>query len=97
MTIFLWSCDVYFSAESIVQNESLDREGSEEDGVEQEVAVRKEVTHAEESLIWTEACYTALERHADNATVQVRRSWPSLLCRKDLNFIFLICTMSLSV
>ncbi|XP_057185607.1 leucine-rich repeat serine/threonine-protein kinase 2 [Triplophysa rosa] len=62
-------------AESIVQNEGLDREGSEEDGVEQEMAVRKEVTHAEESLIWTEACYTALERHADNATVQEAACW----------------------
>lgn len=73
----LWSCDLhlFFSAESIIQNEGLDREGNEEDGVEQEVAARKEVTHGEENLIWTEACYTALERHADNPTVQVRKSW----------------------
>ncbi|RXN30071.1 leucine-rich repeat serine threonine- kinase 2-like protein [Labeo rohita] len=57
-------------AECIVQNEGLDKEWNEEDEAKQKVLVKKVATQVEEMLIWREACYTALERHADNATVQ---------------------------
>ncbi len=56
------------SAGCIAQNEGLDKELSEEDEAKQKVLVKKE---GEEMLIWREACYTALERHADDAAVQV--------------------------
>ncbi len=56
------------SAGCIAQNEGLDKELSEEDEAKQNVLVKKE---GEEMLIWREACYTALERHADDAAVQV--------------------------
>lgn len=59
--------------ECIVQNEGLDKEWNEEDEVERKVLVNKEATQAEEMLVWREACYTALERHAEDATVQVTR------------------------
>ncbi|KAL0154511.1 hypothetical protein M9458_048774, partial [Cirrhinus mrigala] len=52
------------------QNEGLDKEWTEEDEVKQKVLVKNVATQGEEMLIWREACYTALERHADNATVQ---------------------------
>lgn len=64
-------CCCCFSAECIVQNEGLDKEWSEEDEVKPKVLVKKEATQGEEMLIWREACYTALERHADDAAVQV--------------------------
>nr|XP_055047975.1 leucine-rich repeat serine/threonine-protein kinase 2 [Misgurnus anguillicaudatus] len=73
-------------AESIVQNEGLDREFSEEDK-EQEMFVRKENSYVEESLIWTETCYTAFERHADDATVQEAACWA-------LNSLLLHCNTS---
>uniref|UniRef100_A0A9J7ZTP8 non-specific serine/threonine protein kinase n=1 Tax=Cyprinus carpio carpio TaxID=630221 RepID=A0A9J7ZTP8_CYPCA len=38
-------------------------------------AKQKEATQGEEMLIWREACYTALERHADNAAVQETVCW----------------------
>uniref|UniRef100_A0A8C2DMK3 non-specific serine/threonine protein kinase n=1 Tax=Cyprinus carpio TaxID=7962 RepID=A0A8C2DMK3_CYPCA len=47
-------------AECIVQNEGLDKEWNEED---------------EEMLIWREACYSALERHAEDAAVQEAACW----------------------
>ncbi|XP_016351514.1 leucine-rich repeat serine/threonine-protein kinase 2 [Sinocyclocheilus anshuiensis] len=62
-------------AECIVQNEGLDRECNEEDEAKQKVLVKKEATQEEEMLIWREACYTALERHADNAAVQEAACW----------------------
>uniref|UniRef100_A0A8C1JXE6 non-specific serine/threonine protein kinase n=1 Tax=Cyprinus carpio TaxID=7962 RepID=A0A8C1JXE6_CYPCA len=57
-------------AECIVQNEGLDRECNEVGKAKQ-----KEATQGEEMLIWREACYTALERHADNAAVQETVCW----------------------
>lgn len=72
---------VFFSVECIVQNEGLDKEWTEEDEVERKVLVNKEATQAEEMLVWREACYTALERHAEDATVQV--TCFSLQCGKD--------------
>uniref|UniRef100_A0A672QF24 Leucine-rich repeat serine/threonine-protein kinase 2-like n=1 Tax=Sinocyclocheilus grahami TaxID=75366 RepID=A0A672QF24_SINGR len=57
-------------AECIVQNEGLDKEWNEEDEAKQ-----KEATRGEEMLIWREACYTALERHADDAAVQEAACW----------------------
>uniref|UniRef100_A0A671Q2H8 non-specific serine/threonine protein kinase n=1 Tax=Sinocyclocheilus anshuiensis TaxID=1608454 RepID=A0A671Q2H8_9TELE len=57
-------------AECIVQNEELDKEWNEEDE-----AKPKEATQGEEMLIWREACYTALERHADDAAVQEAACW----------------------
>ncbi len=57
------------SAGCIAQNEGLDKELSEEDEAKQKVLVKKE--EGEEMLIWREVCYTALERHADDAAVQV--------------------------
>ncbi|XP_016094033.1 leucine-rich repeat serine/threonine-protein kinase 2 [Sinocyclocheilus grahami] len=62
-------------AECIVQNEGLDRECNEEDEAKQKDLVKKEATQEEEMLIWREACYTALERHADNAAVQEAACW----------------------
>ncbi|XP_016403049.1 leucine-rich repeat serine/threonine-protein kinase 2-like, partial [Sinocyclocheilus rhinocerous] len=56
--------------ECIVQNEGLDKEWIEEDE-----AKPKEATRGEEMLIWREACYTALERHADDAAVQEAACW----------------------
>lgn len=65
------SCFCFFSVECIVQNEGLEKECEEEDEVEHKVLVKNESTQAEEMLVWREACYTALERHAEDATVQV--------------------------
>ncbi|KAF4095390.1 leucine-rich repeat serine/threonine-protein kinase 2 [Onychostoma macrolepis] len=62
-------------AECIVQNEGLDKEWNEEDEADQKVLVKKEATQGEEMLIWREACYTALERHADHAAVQEAACW----------------------
>ncbi|XP_059402295.1 leucine-rich repeat serine/threonine-protein kinase 2 [Carassius carassius] len=52
-------------AECIVQNV----------GLEEDEAKQKEATQGEEMLIWREACYTALERHADNPAVQETVCW----------------------
>ncbi|XP_043083989.1 leucine-rich repeat serine/threonine-protein kinase 2 isoform X2 [Puntigrus tetrazona] len=57
-------------AECIARNECLD-----EDGNEKEEAKRREKAQGEEMLVWREACYTALERHADNAAVQEAACW----------------------
>ncbi|XP_051546282.1 leucine-rich repeat serine/threonine-protein kinase 2 isoform X1 [Myxocyprinus asiaticus] len=62
-------------AECIVQNEGLDREWNEDDRVEQKVIVKNEPAQADETLIWREACYTALERHAEDVTVQEAACW----------------------
>ncbi|KAK9952637.1 hypothetical protein ABG768_018455 [Culter alburnus] len=76
--------------ECIVQNEGLDKEWTEEDEVERKVLVNKEATQAEEMLVWREACYTALERHAEDATVQEAACWA-------LNSLLLHCKMSNNV
>uniref|UniRef100_A0A8C2DEM9 non-specific serine/threonine protein kinase n=1 Tax=Cyprinus carpio TaxID=7962 RepID=A0A8C2DEM9_CYPCA len=62
-------------AECIVQNEGLDKEWNEEDEAEQKVLVKREATQGEEMLIWREACYSALERHAEDAAVQEAACW----------------------
>ncbi|XP_056101697.1 leucine-rich repeat serine/threonine-protein kinase 2 [Rhinichthys klamathensis goyatoka] len=68
--------------ECVVQNEGLEK-GSEEDEVGQEVVS----TEAEEMLVWREACYTALQRHAEDATVQEVACWA-------LNSLLLHCNTS---
>uniref|UniRef100_A0A8C1WCT5 non-specific serine/threonine protein kinase n=1 Tax=Cyprinus carpio TaxID=7962 RepID=A0A8C1WCT5_CYPCA len=42
---------------------------------EQKVLVKREATQGEEMLIWREACYSALERHAEDAAVQEAACW----------------------
>ncbi|XP_067292267.1 leucine-rich repeat serine/threonine-protein kinase 2 isoform X2 [Pseudorasbora parva] len=68
--------------ECIVQNEGLDSEWKED-----EVLGKKEGGQSEEMLVWREACYTALERHAEDATVQEAACWA-------LNSFLLHCNTS---
>ncbi|XP_077067574.1 leucine-rich repeat serine/threonine-protein kinase 2 [Siphateles boraxobius] len=75
--------------ECIVQNEGLEDE-CEEDEVEQKVVVKNEAIRAEEMLVWREACYTALERHAEDATVQEVACWA-------LNSLLIHCNTSTRV
>ncbi|XP_051547977.1 leucine-rich repeat serine/threonine-protein kinase 2-like [Myxocyprinus asiaticus] len=62
-------------AECIVQNEGLDREWDEEVEHKQKLLVKNEAAQAEETLIWVEACYTALQKHAEDITVQEAACW----------------------
>ncbi|TRY85867.1 hypothetical protein DNTS_011896 [Danionella cerebrum] len=69
-------------AESIVENEALGEEWNE--GVQTQ---QKKAPHAEEMLIWREACYTALVRHAEDVSVQEAACWA-------LNSLLLHCNIS---
>ena len=52
-----------------MENNCFEREGSEDESTEEDGAVN----NAEDILVWREACCTALERHNENAEVQVGR------------------------
>lgn len=57
------------TAKTILENEDLKQTSSEEEDERGKEDAKG--SNDDESLVWREACCTALERHSDNAEVQV--------------------------
>lgn len=77
------------TAKTIMENEDLKKTCSEDEDERDKEDDGASIE--EESLVWREACCTALERHSDNAVVQV--SHVALFIAVKLFLVFIICNV----